>query len=285
MTTAIYTETKSTTTVNGASKNTQEYDRFRFGWRTRPRITPEGKVEYERIPLTAYDILHPQEGDFRVHNHEHHLFCRYLDNIISAQIADVPGAVVLHDTRVAWDVDGLDAHGPDIALIFNVREQKKWGTFDVSVEGTRPTLIIEVTSPETRRLDLEDKAEEYAQAGVPYYVIIDAHRSQRQPTYRLLGYELTPDGYVDLPLDAREWLWLQPAQIWLGLQGDLLVCYDAEGRKLGDYTELVEAYQQAEARAKEAEERAAAEAQARADAEERMRVLEEEIRRLRGAAT
>lgn len=273
---------KEFTNGNGSIRTN---DRFRLGWRIRPRITPEGKIEYERIPLTSYDILHPQEDDFRVHNNEHRLFCRYLDNVISAQVAHIPGAVVLHDTRVAWDIPDLEPHGPDIALIFNVREHKKWGTFNVSGEGTRPTLIIEVTSPETRRLDLEDKPDEYAQAGVQYYIIVDAHRSKRQPAYRLLGYELTPDGYVDLQPDARGRLWVEPARIWLELRDDVLECYDAVGNKIGDYIEIVEAYKQAEARAEDAEERAAAESQARANAEERMRAMEEEIRRLRGAAT
>ena len=275
-----------------ANGSNHTYDRFRLGWRIRPLITPEGKIVYERTPLTSYDILHPQENDFRVHNNEHRLFCRYLDNVISAQVAHIPGAVVLHDTRVAWDIPDFDPHGPDIALIFNVREGKKWGTFNVTSEGTRPTLIIEVTSPETRRLDLEDKLDEYAQAGVQYYIIIDAYRSRRQPNYRLLGYELTPDGYVDLQPDARGWLWVEPARIWLAMRDDVLECYDAVDNKIGDYTEIVEAYKQAEARAAaeanaraDAEKRAAAEAHARADAEARMRAMEEEIRRLRGAAT
>lgn len=238
-------------------------DRFRWGWRIRPRLTPEGKIKHIRTPLTAYDILHPQEGDFRVHNDEHRLFCRYLDNVISAQVSHIPGAIVLHDMRVAWDVDGLDPHGPDIALIFNVREHKKWGTFDVAVEGTRPALIIEVTSPETRQLDLIDKVEEYAYAGVQFYVIIDAHKSRRQPSYRLIGYQLTPDGYINLQPNAQGRLWLEPAQIWLGLYNDQLQCYDIQGNRIGDYVEVAKAYQEGQAR---------------------IQALEEEIRRLRGAA-
>lgn len=251
------------TTNPGQNGSGHHYDRFRLGWRIRPRLTPEGKIKHVRIPLTAYDILHPQEGDFRVHNDEHRLVCRYLDNVISAQVSHIPGTIVLHDTRVAWDVDGLDPHGPDIALIFNVREHKKWGTFDVRVEATRPTLIVEVTSPETRQLDLVDKVEEYAQAGVQCYIIVDAHKSSRQPNYRLIGYQLTPDGYINLQPNAQGRLWLAPAQIWLGLLDDQLHCYDVDGHRIGDYVEIAKAYQETEAR---------------------LRALEEEIRRLRGAA-
>lgn len=267
---------------------TTKVDRYRFGWRIRPRVTPEGQVVHERIPLTAYDILHPQEGDFRVHNDEHMRICNYLVDVLSAQVAHDPHAVVLHDTRVAWDIPGLDPHGPDIALIFQVRERKGWGTFEVSTEGTRPTLIIEVTSPETRRLDLEDKADEYAQAGVQYYVIIDAHRSKRQESYQLVGYELTPDGYVDLTLDERGWLWLETIQIWLELHNDTLTCYDSEGQPIGDYVQIVHERDQAQAQAEQARQQAEqaqqaadAERQARLALEEQLKKMEEELRRLR----
>ena len=110
---------------NATEENTEarKFDRFRLGWRTRPRITAEGKIDYERIPLTSYDILHPQEGDFRVHNDEHRLFCRYLDNVVSAQVSHIPGAIVLHDTRTRrrnspftqrCNVEELRVHGATI---------------------------------------------------------------------------------------------------------------------------------------------------------------------------
>jgi Uma2 family endonuclease len=289
------------TTSPGATKSQApaiKVDRYRFGWRIRPRVTPEGQVVHERIPLTSYDILHPQEGDFRVHNDEHMRICNYLVDVLSAQVAHDPHAVVLHDTRVAWDIPNVDPHGPDIALIFQVRERKGWGTFEVSVEGTRPTLIIEVTSPETRRLDLEDKVEEYAQAGVQYYVIIDAHRSRRQERYQLLAYELTPDGYVDLIPDERGWIWLETIKIWLELHNDTLVCYNSEGQRIGDYVQIVHERDQAQAQAEQArrqaeqaqrqaeqaQQAAEAERQARLAVEEQLTKMEEELRRLRNQA-
>ncbi|MFN8493962.1 MAG: Uma2 family endonuclease [Caldilineaceae bacterium] len=273
----VWPEIKQTIELSRAAK----IDRYRLGWRVRPRVTSTGRVVYERIPLTSYDILHPQEEDFRVHNDEHRLFCRYLDNVISAQVAHDPSAIVLHDTRVAWDVPGLEPHGPDIALIFGVRERKKWGTFDVKEEGVRPGLIIEVTSPETRRLDLEDKVDEYALAGVPYYIIVDAYKSRKHPAYELLGNQLTPDGYQDMQPNEKGWLWLEPAQIWIGLRGDLLECYDRQGNRIGDYIEINAAYQAAEARAEEAEQRVQQEAQARAELEARLQSIEAELKQLR----
>lgn len=37
----------------------------------------------------------------------------------------------------------------------------------------RPVLVVEVTSPATRGMDLGEKAEEYRQAGVPEYWVVD----------------------------------------------------------------------------------------------------------------
>lgn len=250
------------------------YDPFKLGWREVPQLGPDGRVRYERVPLTAYDILHPKEGDFRIHNDEHKRFCVYLDNVLRAQVAHDPHAVVLHDTGVDWDVPNLEPHSPDIALIFNVREHKKWGIFKVAEEGARPLLVIEITSPETRSIDLVDKADQYEVAGLPYYVIVDAYISRRHPAYTIVGYELTPDGYVEMLLDEHGRLWLEPAHMWLGLHDNQLVCYDVHGNEIKNYVDLTSAYA-------EAEERAQAEAQARTQAEERLHALEAELRRLR----
>lgn len=39
-------------------------------------------------------------------------------------------------------------------VIRGVRAHQNWSTFDVAAEGVRPALIVEITSPETRMLDL-----------------------------------------------------------------------------------------------------------------------------------
>ena len=36
---------------------------FPYGWREVQRALPDGSVEFDRIPLTLEDVLHPQEGD------------------------------------------------------------------------------------------------------------------------------------------------------------------------------------------------------------------------------
>lgn len=255
----------------------ERVDDFLYGWRYVEQRLPDGSTRFEQIPLTLEDVLHPQEGDQVTHSDLHQRICIYLFNVFRGLLAALPSAVVLHDVRVAWDVPGLKGHGPDLAVIFDVRERKNWSTFDVAQEGVRPALIVEVTSPETRSLDLTTKLEEYDLAGVPLYVIVDLVHRKGQIVPRLLGYRQTPMVYEVLPPDDRGRLWLDPLNVWLAVEEQHIVCYDAAGRPLGDYLELQAAL------AAEIEARAA-DVAARAAAEQRIRELEAELLRLRGEA-
>ncbi|MEW5985184.1 MAG: Uma2 family endonuclease, partial [Chloroflexota bacterium] len=210
-------------------------DPYVYGWREMPRITPEGELRWERLPLTLADILHPQVGDFRVHTDDHQRACVYLYDVLRAWLAKDPHAVVLHDTRVSWGVDGPEPHGPDIAVIFNVRERRNWATFDTAAEGAKPALIIEVTSPKTRSVDLADKVVEYAQAGVPYYAIVDSYQFQGRMVWRLVGYRLVDEGYEIIAPDEHGRLWLEPVRLWLGLWGSGVALYDEQGHRQEDY--------------------------------------------------
>ncbi len=284
--------TNTLTTIPADAEN----DPFRYGWRYVRREEADGTEVWERVPLTLEDVLHPQEEDFIVQNRLHHLIQEYLRIVFAAQLAHDPTAVVLADVRVAWDVPGLEAHGPDITVITGVRELKNWGTFDVRVEGVRPKLIVEITSPSTAGIDRTTKLDEYEAAGVPTYVIVDTVNRRSASPLRLFGYTLTPMGYQVIAPDERGWLWLDAVSIWLGIANERVVCYNEQGQMLGDYVEVtealrveIEARQTAEtlvlveAKARTlAEQRAEAEATARALAEERLRQLEAELARLRG---
>lgn len=97
---------------------------FPYGWRYVERTAPDGSVTFEQTPLSLEDVLHPQEGDQVTHSDLHQRICVYLYNVLRGLLAGVPGAVVLHDVRIAWDDPDLKAHGPDLAVIFGVRERK-----------------------------------------------------------------------------------------------------------------------------------------------------------------
>jgi len=220
---------------------------------------------YEEIPLTLEDVLHPQEEDRVTVNDLHTQLCPYLRNVMQRQVAAIPNAVVVADLRIAWDDPDLKPHGPDIGVIFNVKERKHWSTFDVAQEGTRPVLLIEVTSPATRDLDFGIKVTEYEQAGVEYYVIVDIVPTRGVTTPRLIGYRLTASGYAPLAPDARNALWLEPVRTWIRVIDGEVICEDEQGQPIPDYLELDSARESA--------------ATALEQAEARIRELEAELRR------
>jgi Uma2 family endonuclease len=261
---------------------TEQVDPFFYGWRFVRRTLPDGNETLEQVALTADDVLHPQEDDFVVQSDDHQRICAYLYDVLRGRFKDDPGAVVLHDTLVAWDVPGLRPLSPDIAMIFGVRERRAWGTFDVAAEGARPRMVIEVTSPATREVDLARKLDAYDIAEVPLYVIVDSYERKGMLTRRLLGYQMTPQGYVGLAPDERGWLWMEPVGLWIGIRENQIECYHTDGRYIEDYAEVLAARIEAETRAETAEARAQAERQARTQAEARLADLEAELRRLRG---
>lgn len=243
-------------------------DPFRYGWRWVPNDAIDGRHKLRRIPLTLEDVLHPEEGDEVMHSEAHERRRTYIYNVLRAQVAGDPTAVVLTDVRVAWDVPDLKAHGPDIMLIFSVQRHKNWTTFDVAEEGVRPALIVEVVSPEYANLDRLNKLEEYDRAGVPLYVILDTLQQGAEETLRLLAYGKRGGSYDALPRDERGRVWIEPARIWLGIEQNELLIYAADDTIIPDYAGLYRARAEAERRA--------------ADAEAKLRELEAELRRLRG---
>jgi Uma2 family endonuclease len=264
------------TPASGTRDADDAADPYRYGWRYVRQDRADGTFVMEQAPLTLEDVLHPQEGDQVTHSDAHQRRRRYLMNVLEAQLAHDPTAVVLDDVRVAWDHPDLKPHGPDITVILGVRARKNWSTFDVAAEGARPALIIEITSPETASIDRSNKLEEYDLAGVPLYVIVDTIMLRKEPALRLLAYTQTPNGYQVLPPDQRGRIWLTPAQTWLAVEQHEIVCHDEAGSPLGDYRALREALA-AEMQAREAAELRAATAEAR------VHELEAELQRLRQA--
>jgi len=244
-----------------------------------------------------------------VNNNPHQVMCIYLYTVFKGQLRHDPSAIVFQDTGIYWDNPELKHHSPDVSVILGVkeqipgvREQKEWTSFGVAKEGVRPALLIEVTSPDTRSIDLVDKKDQYARAGVRLYVVVETDAKVGSRPVKLWGCRLSGSHYEETVPDPRGWLWLEPVGLWLGIEEGRVACFDVEGKRIGSYEEVLAAYEEvsaayeaeqeararAEARAATAEaQAAAAEAQAAAAGaqavEERARVreLEEELRRLR----
>jgi colicin import membrane protein len=242
--------------------------RFRYGWRYVRRVS-NGEEEWERVPLTEEDVLHPQMEDYVMQSDGHYRICHYLYAVLRARMQRIPGGLVLHDVGVEWGVPGMKGHAPDLVVFAEAWDPPRSGVFDLKERSGRVLLIIEVTSPATRHLDVaslhtaaKTRFRHYAQVGVPYYILIDeARRPRGEVPPALLGYELTEDGYRPLPLNEQGRLWVPTVGMWLGPSGTEMVWFDENGQRIWHYEE---------------------EQAARLAAEERVRELERKLQELQG---
>jgi hypothetical protein len=186
--------------------------------------------------------------------------------------------------------------GPDIVVLFAVRQWLQQATFHLAEEGGKPMLVVEIASPSTRRYDLETKRAFYYQAGVQTYVIIDRGPAGEAPP-RLLGFQRGPTDWVPLPPDAQGRIPLGPVGLALGIADGRPWLYDmVTGEREPDRLELSQALavarasmqataaqvQKAEARAQDAERRLQDAAQERQQLAAHVRALEEQLRQRSG---
>ena len=215
---------------------------------------------------------------------------------------------------------GLRPLGPDVAVFRDAPAGWDGGTLGMDDTDARPVLVVEVTSPDTRKNDFGVKKDFYHRAGVPTYVIVDARPNPKKGRrVRLLGFRWSPGGYDPIPPDDRDRVWLGDLGLWMTIIDRKVACIDGRtGEKILGFAEpaarraeaIAAARAEADARAiraeersrvdaaaraeaeerskadaaarAEAEERSRAEAAARADLEARLRAMEAENRRLRG---
>jgi colicin import membrane protein len=270
-------------------KSTAPEDPFRYGWRYVRVEDPSGNVTFDQIPLTLEDVLHPEVGDFIVQTDGHDSDLNYLKDVFKARLVNDPAKAAISDCRVDWNLPGVRPLGPDVAVFDGIKQHRDWATFNVKEEGARPLLVVEVTSPDTRKNDVEIKVDYYHRARVPLYVIADVLEQGEERVIKLIGYRYTPKAYERIQPDDRGRIWLEPVQLWLGLTLDRmgnyqrLACFDpTTGAEVGDYTAIsIALTAEAEARM-EAEARVLAESRARAEAE--ARVLAESRARMEAEA-
>ena len=166
---------------------------------------------------------------------------------------------------------------PDVFVVFGVEDRER-PNYKLWEERRAPDFVLEVASPSTWREDLTRKRSVYARLGVREYCQYDP-KGEHLPA-RLLGWRLTPSGYVPQPVETAPGggSALQSRTLGLELRAapgrEMRFRDPATGRDLNSYDEEAEGRRaeaegrraEAEGRRAEAEGRRAAEA--RADAAE-----------------
>ena len=142
----------------------------------------------------------------------------YLDYVLSDRLSETPTAVVLADCRIDWNIPGVRPLGPDIAVFVGVKRRppKGWDTFHVAREGAKPLLVVEITSPSTRKNDLGVKVGFYHRANVPLYVIADVVDRGTKRQVKLIGYRHGPKAYKPIAARKDGRIYLEPLRLWLG---------------------------------------------------------------------
>jgi colicin import membrane protein len=223
----------------------------------------DGTRELKEVPLTREDVLDPQEGDMMVHGQLHGEMVRRLAVLLENEFRLQGRAMtVLDDVKMRWGIPGVKEPAPDLAILPFARnvQEHSFGGYSVGVEGPLPCLVIEVTSPHYRTIDLEDKVEIYCRAGIREYLILDILATP----IALIGYRLTAAGrYRRNASRARFFSQSTGLRFLRGRDlGELVVEDAASGRRLLWPHEEARARSLAEQRwLQEAEMRAAAEAE------------------------
>lgn len=281
-------------TATGTSRvPTTTRDPFFYGWRYVEQEGPSGGKHLAQVPLSRQDVLHPREGDFIVNTEAHHRDREYLKAALRLAINGRAGWQVLGDMRVDWGVEGVRAHGPDLVVFEGVNQawDLRQGTFRVADFPARPVLVIEVTSPSTRTVDMNEKVVEYHRAGVPFYLIVD-HEPTDEDSGRLavglIAYRSIPEGYVRVADDEKCGVLLPLIGLRVVVEGDRVVAFNPDGSRVPEVPEMGRGMKQLAEKLEEVQALAEEAITARKDsdrrlerAEARIADLEAELKRLR----
>jgi Uma2 family endonuclease len=251
-------------------------NKFIHGWRYVTKTLPNGEQTYDEIPLKPKDFLNPQLGDVMPQNETHFQQNVELFNIFKLHYENDPTVRVFGDMKMRWGIPGLLEPAPDIAVIKNIKNKaSSRSSFDVVKEGTRPSLVIEIVSPNYPGDDKE-KVAIYERAGITEYFIINPHSDKDKPYYELWGYRLKGPQYRPIKPDKQGRLLSQTTGVLFQVADDhkSIILIDANTNE-----KLLTAQEEKAARL-EAQAKAQAQAQARLEAEAKIKALEQRLREL-----
>lgn len=240
-----------------------------LGWRYETVQDANGRATQVRVPLTADEARHPQEGYVMPKRTEHDRISDDLCDMLRAYYESTSDVAVFRNLVFIWDHTDVGTFAPDVAVVANVsaRDADR-SQFVVADEGTRPLLVIEVVSRSSRKDDRVEKVRDYALVGVQEYVYIDHSIRRGQHFWELAGFRLQGSHYLPILPDEDGALYLESVNLRIGLTDDQVWLEDAAtGKDLLTNLQARQVLQMAE--------------EARQAAEARIAELEAQIQALR----
>jgi Uma2 family endonuclease len=141
----------------------------------RPHAPPLTVAEYRNLPETGprYQLI---EGDLYMApapNRFHQDISRNLIFAFANHLSKHPVGV-LYEAPFDVYLTDIDVFQPDLLIVLN---ENRGILTDAGAEGA-PDFVVEILSPKTRRLDLENKKRVYARVGVKELWIIDPDQGE-----------------------------------------------------------------------------------------------------------
>lgn len=253
------------------------------GWRE--VYDPETQSS-RQLPLTLLDILYPTDEDVGVvvmpESPLHDIWTKLLAIILRTYLAG-RNWLVLSDVIIHWGRRGAPAKAPDLAAIPEGRlPAAREKSYRVGRDGPLPAFVLEITSQETRLVDLHEKTLLYAAVGIREMLIIDLLPEDGGP-WQLIGYRLGQQPYYQkLAPDVAEGLTFETIGLrFVGVGQEWIEVYDAAtGERLLTPAELKTHAEAETARADAEAARADVESAARANAEAQAAELATRLREL-----
>ena len=241
-------------------------DPFHIGRRPVRTVASNGDVSWSEVPLTEEDFLHPREEDEFMLSDPHSIATAYLRHALECGRREWPRVRTFTEHRVDWQVSGILPHGPDVVVFdqFPTDWDSAGRTLHVADLGAEVLAVFEVTSESTRHIDFGDKFNEYARAGIRYYLVVDLAAPNGQPD--LLGFRLIEGEYVLMRRDPRLGYLVPRLGMRFRWEDGRLMASDEDEKDIPYSAEMAAALARTTARAEAAQKRADEE-KARADAE------------------
>ena len=191
-----------------------------LGWRYEISATPNGRQTTVRIPLTPEEARHPKEGYVMPERTEHDIASDDLSDMLRVHFEGRPDVAVFRNLVFQWDHPEIKGYAPDIAVVPGVQDRDaNRGQFVVAAEGTRPSLVIEIVSRNSRYDDRVQKVQDYERLGIQEYVYIDIRTRRGEVVGEAAGYHLQNNRYVPLLPDEDDALYLETINCRIGLEG------------------------------------------------------------------